>query len=111
MNSCLSSSMEPTELRSIQTYDGEKEMVVRRTDEIKVENIRCVKTNVSSEAENDEEPQKKRRKKNPEDDCNFKTKNEIIEIKSDIDVKDTTIKNDEFSTDEKSKNEGKLNEY
>lgn len=68
VDSCLSCSTEPTKLRSIQTYEGEKDVVVIEHNSVNVENLKSVKTRRVTENEDDDtEPQRKRRKRHKED--------------------------------------------
>lgn len=68
VDSCLSCSTEPTKLRSIQTYEGEKDVVVREHQTVNVENLKSVRTRRVTENEDDDtEPQRKRRKRNKDD--------------------------------------------
>jgi La-related protein 7 len=65
-NSCLSNSMEPKDLLSVQTFEGEKDVVAPPMEDVAIDQIQCA--NVKQEP--DEEPPAKKRKRRSTDESN-----------------------------------------
>ncbi|XP_065221458.1 la-related protein 7 [Planococcus citri] len=106
-NSCLSCNITPSDLCSVKTFEGEKEIVVVDNSKTSIDDIKVIpvkhehEAKADHEVESPEEPQKKRRKKDKKDEHEEELKPESLE---DIQKEDSAKENENRTkrkTDEK----------